>query len=120
MEIRDRFEWVREKARMLPKTLWMSRGTRGAITRRIGAALTSAAEVAGLAMEAPRSLRLLLASQVYEREVQSYNELTHAELWALDQWALWGQMDLEAVDWLKANFETLLLEVAHVRRLRGC
>jgi hypothetical protein len=37
-------------------------------------------------------VRLRLASEVYEREITTFNDLSRAELWALHQWIILGNV----------------------------
>lgn len=91
------FQDIRDNAEKFPTALWMSQKARGAITRR----LTDALKVAGLPSSRRRRMRLLLASEIYERPITSFNDLKDDELWALDQWVLGGQAKKDLPGWLR-------------------
>jgi hypothetical protein len=93
---------IREKKDKFPETLWMSAGTRGAMIGRLEEAIKTTADDIGLPLGNGRDIRLRLTSEVYLRDIHSFNELTDAELWALDQWVLEGANGLQ--DWLRQAY----------------
>ena len=111
MTATSRRQWIRQQAARFPRTLHVSQGSRGVYVGQIGDAIKTAADRIGLPVNGARDVRLKLAGALYGREIHSYNELADAELWALHQWVILGDVAIhELVDWLKANYgEQLLL-----------
>jgi len=62
---------------------------RGAFIGHIAAVIMEEAAEIGLPINnRGRVIRLELTSELLEREVNSYNELTDTEVWSVQQWAL--------------------------------
>jgi hypothetical protein len=105
MTPRTRRQWIRDRASRFPPTLHASQGTRGVYTGQIAAAIKEAAGNVGVPVDSARYVRLRLASEVYEREIATFNQLSHAELWALHQWVILGDVATREIgDWLRANY----------------
>ena len=80
--------------------------TRGAVGYRIGNisdAIKGAATAAGIGYNGDfREARLRLASEVFQKRITSYNDLTNGELDALYYWAT--TQGLELKNWLIQNY----------------
>ena len=101
----SRREWIKARAARFPRTLQMKQEVRGVYTGKIAEAVREAASTLGVPVSNARSIRLLLASAVFGREVRTYNELSAAELWALHQWVILGDTAIrELTGWLRANY----------------
>ena len=116
MTATSRRQWIRQQQGRFPRQLHIERGSRGVYVGKIGEAIKAAAEQLGIPVSNARDIRLQVASAVFAREIHSYNQLEDAELWALHQWVILGDVAIhELVDWLKANYGeqmALLPEVA--------
>ena len=111
MTATSRRQWIRQRAARFPRTLHVSQGSRGVYVGQIGDAIKTAADRISLPVNGARDVRLKLAGAVYGREIRTFNELSDAEMWALHQWVILGDVAIhELADWLKANYgEQLLL-----------
>ena len=85
-----------------PRAAWISKGSRGVMTGGLSTAIRKTAKLIGLSIDV-RHARLKLASEVFGREVATFNELSDAELWALSQWVLQQNADGLA-NWLRQQF----------------
>jgi len=112
---RGRRQWIRLRVMRFPRTVHIESSTRGAYVGRVSKLVEQGADAAGLPIDGGRAIRLRLASEVYDREIHSYNELSDAELWALFQWARLGKVAIaEMATWLGVNYgEQLSLEEAN-------
>ena len=97
-------EQIRAKAAEMPQTLWLDTKSRGIMAGRVTQAIKATADALGIPVSNARDIRLGLAGFIYQRSVATYNDLSHAELWAIDHWVV--QRDaVGLLDWLNANFE---------------
>jgi len=72
---------------------------------RIDDVIAEAAASIGLPVSNAREIRLALASKVYERKITTYNQLTDAELFAIDRWMRLGDVAVkEMAAWLKKEY----------------
>lgn len=96
-------EQIRLEAAQMPSTLRIDTKGRGIMTGRLGTAIKEAAEELDIPIGNGRAIRLHLASYIYEREVTTFNGLSHAELWAINHWLV--RHDAKGLaGWLEANY----------------
>lgn len=97
-------EQIRAKAAEMPPTLWLDAKCRGIMTGAVTKAVKRVAEKLRVPLSNGRAIRLRLASIIYERTITTFNDLSHAEIWALNHWAT-RRDAIGLEDWLRANFE---------------
>jgi len=94
---------IRTILSQFPETLWMSQRTRGAIIGRLEDTIRETAALIHLPVGSGRDIRLHLASELFGRRINTFNQLSTAEIWAVDQWVL--RQKAEGLrDWLAANY----------------
>lgn len=96
-------EAIRLQAANMPSTLQIDTKGRGIMTGRLGSAIKVVAEDLDIPISNGRAIRLHLASYIYEREITTFNNLSHAELWAINHWLIHRNAKGLA-GWLIANY----------------
>jgi hypothetical protein len=91
-------EWIKKQVKRFPNkgALHLSQATRGAMTRQLEAVITRTAPSTSLSL---RDIRLRLSEEIFGRAICSFNELSDAEMLALNQWIVTRQAEWLA-DWL--------------------
>ena len=104
------FEKPRQIMGTFPSHLFLQQRSRGVYTGQFEQAMTKTARHIGAPVsgtEGFRNARLALAKDIFEKEsLVSFNELSDAELWALQQWVTHHKKNaFEAIKtWLIDNY----------------
>jgi len=96
------FSSVRGLKNKFPPRLVVSTDTRKYYTVLFNTALVKTIKHLGTPVPSQRSARLAIASEIFGREITSFNDLLDSELWALEQWVTLHKKDAYS------NFEAWL------------
>ncbi|NIV40748.1 MAG: hypothetical protein GWN58_68530 [Anaerolineae bacterium] len=103
MSLEEVTDWIAHEVQQRP-TIYLSRGARGCAVGRVTKAVRTAADQLNLPVSNVRQIRMELATEIFGREVTTYNELTNKELWGLHRWLQRHDTPNALRDWLKGRY----------------
>lgn len=80
------FEYPRKRAAQHPKTVQKTESYRNVITGLFEQAITKTAKAIGTPIPSARAARLKIATAIFEREINSFKELSDTEISALQMY----------------------------------
>ena len=102
------FDFPRSRALMFPTRVRLTPDYRRVIFGLFEQALKATAKRIGTPVSDFRAVRLNLASQIWQRKIDSFNQLEDCEVWAFQQWigTIEGKRNAYAVfkKWLTAEY----------------